>query len=247
MKIRHELNKRLYAQKMDGCESKAYCPAPDEVKAITDGDMLKLKSLFSKGKMKLSTDKRILSNNNLINAKYHFVIAAAQIAVSSIDGGMGYDESYMIADIYSRKADRSAACEEVQLLYEEMCLDYAERMQEIRKEKIISMHIRKCINHIYEDLGADLSVCALASLIGLNESYLSKLFKKETGITIKEYVTAAKMDTAQNLLKYSDLSNAVIAASLGYSSQSAFIYAFRKSTGTTPRKYREANYAVKRI
>ena len=37
----------------------------------------------------------------------------------------------------------------------------------------------------------------------------------------------------------------VIAASLGYSSQSAFTYAFRRFTGMTPKKYREMNYVVK--
>ena len=79
----------------------------------------------------------------------------------------------------------------------------------------------------------------LADLTNLNVSYLCKLFKQETGKTIKEYVTAAKMDTAQNLLKYSDLSCSEIAASLGYCSQSAFTYAFRLFTGTTPGKYRD--------
>ncbi|MFG6337829.1 MAG: hypothetical protein K1W31_05175 [Lachnospiraceae bacterium] len=42
------------------------------------------------------------------------------------------------------------------------------------------------------------------------------------------------MDTAQNLLKYSDLSCSEIAASLGYCSRSAFTYAFRQFTGTPP-------------
>lgn len=110
--------------------------------------------------------------------------------------------------------------------------------------KYFFIHVRKCIDHIYEDLNADLSAEGLADFTNLNASYLSKLFKQETGQTIKAYVTAAKMDTAQNLLKYSNLSYFEISASLGYSSQSAFTYAFRKFTGVTPGKYRERNYAV---
>lgn len=241
MKIRKELNKRLYEQKMYGCEKSPYCPDRTGIRAITDGDMDRLKELFLSEKMNLLKEKRTLSDNKLKNIKYRFVIAAAQIAAAGIDSGMGHDESCTIADIYSRKADRSAACEDVQLLFEEMCLDYAERMLEIRKQKAASVHVRKCIDHIYEDLGADLSVRELAFLTGLNESYLSRLFKQETGMTIKDFVTAAKMDTAQNLLRYSELSSAVIAASLGYSSQSAFTYAFRRFTGTTPKKYRTEN------
>ena len=104
----------------------------------------------------------------------------------------------MIADIYSQKADRARACDDLQILFEKMCFDYAERIQEIRKDTIVSVHIRKCINYIYEDFNADLSIKGLANLTGLNETYLAKLFKKETGQTVKNYVTAAKIDTAQN-------------------------------------------------
>ena len=67
--------------------------------------------------------------------------------------------------------------------------------------KAAARHMQKCIDHIYEDLNADLSVKGLAAFTKLNVSYLSKLFKQETGQTVKAYVTAAKMDTAQNLLK----------------------------------------------
>lgn len=245
MKIRHELNKCLYEQKIGGYERKPYYVAPNEFEAITCGDTIKLKSLFSLGIMKLSTDKRTLSENPLKNMKYHFVIAATAVAAACLDVGLGHDESYMIADIYSQKADKARECDDLQILFEKMCFDYAERIQEIRKDNIISVHIRKCINYIYEDFSADLSIKGLAGLTGLNESYLAKLFKKETGQTVKNYVTAAKMDTAQNLLKYSDLSIAIIAASLGYSSQSAFTYAFRTFTGMTPKKYREINYVVR--
>lgn len=118
-------------------------------------------------------------------------------------------------------------------------MDFAERMREIRKQSVISLHVRKCIDYIYEHLQQDLTVNALAAYCGLNPSYLSRLFFRETGIHVKQFVLNAKIDTAQNLLKYTDLSYLDIAISLGFSSQSLFIATFRKISGTTPKKYRE--------
>ncbi len=126
-----------------------------------------------------------------------------------------------------------------------MCLDFAERMQEIRKEPVISLHIRKCIDYIYENLGADLSVKSLAQVSGLNSTYLSRLFRQEVGMSIKRFVKEARVDTAQNLLRYSDLSCSVISASLGFSTQSMFIAVFKEITGMTPKVYREkSSYGI---
>lgn len=238
MKIRRELNRQLYKQKVYGGGKRTGRLDDAVYDAILDGNLERLKSQIASGALALSAESRILSKNKLKNKKYHFMIVTAFLAEACMEGGLSCGEAYMIADIYSQKADSAAACEDLQTLFQDMCLDYAERMREIKKETIISMHIRKCIEHIYADLGADLSTKGLAELTGLNPSYLSKLFKRETGQNVKAYVTAAKMDTAQNLLKYSDLSCSEIAASLGYCSQSAFTYAFRLFSGTTPKKYR---------
>lgn len=238
MKIRRELNRQLYQQKAYGYEKRPYYFDKAVLDAIRNGDVEKLKPLIASGSVKLSSGMRTLSKNQMKNGKYHFMIMATFLAESGLAGGLGHDETYMIADIYSQKADRAASCEDLQMLLEDMCLDYTTRIREIKKDNVISIHIRKCIEHIYEDLSADLSTKKLAELTKLNASYLSKLFKQETGETIKAYVTAAKMDTAQNLLKYSDLSCSEIATSLGYCSQSAFTYAFRQFTGVTPKKYR---------
>lgn len=238
MKIRKELNRQLYRQKAYGCEKPLYFLDKAVLDAILCGDAETLTHLLSRGAVTLPTGTRALSKNELRNGKYHFMILAAFLAESGIDGGLSRDEAYMIADIYSRKADRAADNGTLQVLLSDMCLDYTKRFGEIKKDNIISIHIRKCIGHIYEDLSADLSVKGLAGFTNLNPSYLCKLFKQETGETIKDYVTAAKMDTAQNLLKYSDLSCSEIASSLGFCSQSAFTYAFRQFTGTTPKKYR---------
>lgn len=123
-----------------------------------------------------------------------------------------------------------------------MCMDFTERMYEIRKETIISLHIRKCIDYIYENLGADLSVKAVSTVIGLNSTYLSRLFRQEIGISLKQFVKEARVDTAKNLLTYSDISYSVISTSLGFSTQSVFIAVFKGITGVTPKVYREMNY-----
>jgi AraC-like DNA-binding protein len=127
-----------------------------------------------------------------------------------------------------------------------MCLDFTERMQEIRKEAVISLHIRKCIDYIYENLGADLSVKTLAKAAELNPAYLSRLFRQETGIPLKRFVKEARVDTAQNLLRYSNLSYLVISTSLGFSTQSVFIAVFKEITGMTPKVYREKYYTKNR-
>ena len=71
----------------------------------------------------------------------------------------------------------------------------------------------------------DVTVNSLAEYCGLHPSYLSRLFYSETGTHLKAFVLDAKIDTAQNLLKYSDLSYLDISVALGFSSQSSFILA----------------------
>lgn len=197
MKIRTELNRQLYRQKAYGYEKRPYYLEETVSDAILGGDVENLQRLISSGAVILSGGMRKLSENPIRDGKYHFMITATFLAEICMDDGLSHDESYMIADIYSQKADSAVSCDDLQILLED-----------------------------------------LAHLTNLNVSYLCKLFKQETGQTIKDYVTAAKMDTAQNLLKYSDLSCSEIATSLGYCSQSAFTYAFRQFTGTTPAKYR---------
>lgn len=246
MKARQELNTCLYTQNMDGNHMPSYHDEPAQYADIQNGYVDTVRLKLESGDMLLHSDIRILSDDTSRNTMYHFVLAASAIARACMEAGMGHDESYTLSDIYIRKADHCKSPDLICELYKEMCLDFSERMCEIRKEAVISLHIRKCIDYIYENLGSNLSVKVLAGVAGLNPTYLSRLFLKETGTSLKQFVKEAKIDTAQNLLKYSDLSYLKISVTLGFSSQSAFIGIFKQITGTTPKRYREQYYCNKK-
>lgn len=180
----------------------------------------------------------VLSDNFLRHMQYHFTITAALLARYCIEGGMELSASYSLSDYYIQKADCYRTPEEVSKLHRIMCLDYTKRMKALRIKPICSKPIVQCIDYIYENLHTRIKVQTLSDLTGLTPSYLSKLFKKETGYSISGYIQNKKIATAQNILIYSDYSISEIASTLAFPSQSYFTEVFHKYSGMTPLAYR---------
>ena len=243
MKTRNELNYQLFLRKTGDIAREPYNVELDRYTDIYNGDVDGVrKRLLSEGGV---IEENHFSQDEQRNLRYHVILEAYAIAKACMTSGMGHDEAYTLADIYIRKADICESIDTLLILFEELQLDFAERMGEIKKEQVVSLHVRRCIDYIYEHLKEDLTVKSLAQLCGINPSYLSRLFVEETGVNLKQFVLNAKIDTAQNLLRYTELSYLDISVALNFSSQSAFIYTFRKITGTTPKKYREEHYVTK--
>lgn len=182
-----------------------------------------------------------LSDNHLRNIKYHFVITTALVARYCIEGGMAMTTAYTLSDFYIKKADEATSAEAVSSLHPKMCIDYTRRMKDLKKQKVCSQHIVKALDYIYDHLHTKITVPVLADHIGIHPSYLSRLFKKETGYSITDYVQNKKVETAKNMLIYSEYTPAQIANILAFPNQSYFTELFRKKTGITPYKYRCQN------
>ncbi len=72
----------------------------------------------------------------------------------------------------------------------------------------------------------------------LSRTHFSAKFRKETGMTLTDFILTEKTEEAKRLLRYSDKSAAAIAAYLGFSSHGHFSRVFKKYAGTTPGEYR---------
>lgn len=96
--------------------------------------------------------------------------------------------------------------------------------------------IRLYVNeHIYEDT----SLLTVANEFYLSPVYLSKFFKKETGVLYLDYIVQVKLDTAKTLLTTSDLMIYEISEKLGYKDSKYFSKLFEKKTGYKPSTYRK--------
>lgn len=99
--------------------------------------------------------------------------------------------------------------------------------------------VRKVILAIDSDLTADLSLSAHAEALGVNASYLSALFRRETGQTLSDYVARARMEQAVFLLNTTRMQVQTIAQHCGIQDVNYFTRLFRRVMGKTPTEYRQ--------
>ncbi|MBQ2936552.1 MAG: helix-turn-helix transcriptional regulator [Lachnospiraceae bacterium] len=183
-----------------------------------------------------------LSHDPVQNLKYHFTITAAMIVRYCIQYGMESEKAYSLSDFYILKMDSLTTIEEICKLHDVMSIEICKQMQDLQKIRALSKPIVLCVDYIYSHMHYRITVEELAEHVGLSVSYLSKLFKTETGMALSEYITEIKIEKAKNMLQYSDLKTIDIANYFAFSSQSHFIQVFRKFTGITPYQYRKQNF-----
>lgn len=103
--------------------------------------------------------------------------------------------------------------------------------------------IGEVIKLIHRDYGQDISLDSLAEKAYLSPSYLSHLFKKETGASLVKYITCYRLDKAGELLRSTNKKVSDISHEVGYTSFAYFCSIFKNYYGKTPAKYREGDPA----
>ncbi|MFC4302317.1 response regulator transcription factor [Cohnella boryungensis] len=84
----------------------------------------------------------------------------------------------------------------------------------------------------------ELSLTMLADRFHLNPTYLSELFKKQTGKTFSDYLTQVRIGKAEELLRDPQMRLADIAELVGFANASYLSSVFKKHFGVSPNEYR---------
>ena len=98
--------------------------------------------------------------------------------------------------------------------------------------------VQRVINHINLNLQTALSLKSLSAMCFISPSYLSNIFKQETGQTLTDYINTQRMKRAELLLGRSEEPIAQVAEKVGILDVNYFTKMFKKTTGVTPTQYR---------
>lgn len=203
--------------------------------AVAAGDLDKVKlmiSMFSTHNF----EQRL--SDSLRNTKNYCIIMNTLLRKAAENGG--------VHPVYIDKTSSKLAVKIEQLrnidqagdLMHEMIKSYCKLVKK-HTTKSYSLPVQRAITAIEYDLTADLGLASIAKMQDINASYLSTIFKKETGLTLTEYVNKKRMELAMKLLETTRLQIQTIAQQCGILDVHYFSRMFKKHTGVTPKMYRD--------
>lgn len=135
------------------------------------------------------------------------------------------------------QVERMVDREEIVLTLSRLADEYMSRGS--GREMRAANKIEYALDYIREHYNEEIVINDLAVRMDMSPGYFSSTFKKETGQSTMQFITALRMEHAKSYLTDSDLSVAVIAKNVGYEDSQYFFRVFKKTTGMTPLQYRQ--------
>ena len=196
-------------------------------------DILKMFSAPTAGRAGEMASDALRQQKNLI------ICTATLVTRAAIRGGMNQEQAFALSDMYIQKAELMSDVLSLTRLNAQMVLDFTKRVEAEKAGIHKSKLVRQARDYILSHIGEAITTEILSKELGMNRTYLCKLFAEETGLTINQYVTQVKMEEAKRLMDITKKSIAEISEYLGYSSQSYFQKVFKNRYGITPGEYRQ--------
>lgn len=190
-------------------------------------------------KRSMATDRKMgrLSKDELTHWKYAAVVAITLCARAAMRSGVSPAMAYHFSDYFIQKLDDCSSVAAVVSLRNKAVCEFAEQVQ-LKSKNCADGYVDQCIDYIVRHYREKIYLETLAEGVGLSGNYLSKLFSRETGIKLQDYIVQYRVKRAEELLRATNMEINEIGIYVGFPSQSYFGRVFKRYTGYTPMKYR---------
>lgn len=112
-------------------------------------------------------------------------------------------------------------------------------MESLPRRGAVSMPVLEAMRYLRHHFMEDIAATDVARHIHMSTSWLSKHFNQECGMSVPAYLMEVRLEHAQKLLTQTNLMICEVAQACGFDNSKYFVSVFKKTTGITPKLYRE--------
>ena len=153
-------------------------------------------------------------------------------------------ESLNLSDQFIQTIDQYQNPDDIVKAVFDVMIKYAKAVHDSKLNSATTPIVFRAANFVHNNLDQKITSAMVAKQVNCSEQYLGKLFNKELGCSISQFILKEKIDRSIALINEGKLTMNEISYQLCFCSQSHFIQSFKKVTGTTPAKY---SYKVRTV
>lgn len=214
----------------------------DMIRAVSQGNIKALNKTISAEVFVRNVEKR--TQDPLRNLKNYMIIFNTLLRKGAEVGNVHPYYIHGVSSDFARKIENAQNAAQIEKLWNEMSLTYC-KLVKTHAAKGYSPLVQNIVMLVDADLGSDLTLRTMAKKFNVNASYLSSLFKKDTGYTLTDYVNGKRVERAKYLLETTTEQIQNISHSCGILDVNYFVKIFKKYTGQTPKQYREQSLGAR--
>jgi len=176
--------------------------------------------------------------------KYRSLELIVLLSRAAMEGGAEQEEIFGLNNHYLNQVARLGNIDELSVWLSKILVRFTDCVFNFKNVKNKDI-IYKAIEFTNKNYMKKLTLEDVAGYVHLSPSYFGRLFKEETGYNFTTYLTTVRIEKSKKLLVNEAIPLADVSQLVGFEEQSYFTRVFKKMTGTTPGKFREARGQIK--
>jgi len=157
---------------------------------------------------------------------------------ATIDAGADMQEIFLFNNNYFHEIEQFQSLEELSVWLTGIMhrfISYSFDFTQVKHSDVVY----KVMEYVKANFHRNISLDDVARTVYLSRSYLSSIFKEETGQSLFSYINKVRVEKSKLYLRDSGVALVDVAALCGFEDQSYFTKVFKKETGMSPKKYRD--------
>ena len=182
----------------------------------------------------------VYSNYDINSIKARMLEMLVILSRATIEAGADSNEIFRLSESYILEIERTNDVDQLAVWISDIVRRFIIQAFDLAQVKHSDV-VYKVTNYIKKNCQEKLTLDTLAKEVYLSKSYLSSIFKAETGISLTEYIANVRIEKSKKLLTTEGIAISEIALACGFKDQSYFSKVFKKETGISPKRFRK-NY-----